>query len=44
VSSDYDWGLTPEAVQDLRRGMVASVAFEITPDAALAPQEQGVLE
>jgi hypothetical protein len=31
VAGDYDWGLAPEAVEGLRRGMVVSVAVEVTP-------------
>jgi len=44
VSSDYDWGLTPEVAHDLRSRLVASVAFEITPETALALQGKGVLD
>jgi hypothetical protein len=40
VASDYDWGLTPVAIEEVRRAMVVSVAVEMTPALAervLAP-------
>lgn len=35
MASDYDWGLTPQAIEDVKQGMAISVGLEVT--AAMAP-------